>query len=64
MRSPPHILDQMPDDFTYNQLIEKIGNLRVKPLFPKDRQNRAFEVMWWLANSNYEVDFHPDHPHI
>jgi len=56
-----HILDQMPDDFTYNELIEKIGKLRVKPLFPKDRQNRAFEVMWWLANSNYEVGFHPDH---
>jgi predicted GH43/DUF377 family glycosyl hydrolase len=56
-----HILNQMPDDFAYNELIEKIGNLREKPLFPKDRQNRAFEVMWWLANSNYEVGFHPDH---
>jgi predicted GH43/DUF377 family glycosyl hydrolase len=56
-----HILHQMADDFTYNELIEKIGMLRVKPLFPKDRQNRAFEVMWWLANSNYEVGFHPDH---
>lgn len=56
-----HILDQMPDDFTYNALMEKIGTLRDKPLYPRDRQNRAFEVMWWLANSNYEVKFHADH---
>jgi predicted GH43/DUF377 family glycosyl hydrolase len=56
-----HILNQMPDDFTYNALMEKIGTLRANPLFPKDLQNRAFEVMWWLANSNYEVSFHPDH---
>ena len=56
-----HILNQMSDDFTYNEIIDKIGNLRDKPLFPKDRQNRSFEVMCWLANSNYEVGFHPDH---
>jgi predicted GH43/DUF377 family glycosyl hydrolase len=56
-----HILNQLPHDFTYNALLEKIGTLREKPLFPKDLQNRAFEVMWWLANSNYEVGFHPDH---
>ena len=56
-----HILNKLPEDFSYNQLIEKIGVLRAKPRFPKARQNRAFEVMCWLANSNYEVSFHPDH---
>ncbi len=56
-----HILNQLPDDFTYDALMERIGTLREKPLFPKDLQNRAFEVMWWLANSNYVVGFHPDH---
>ena len=56
-----HILGQMPDDFTYNALMEKIGTLREKPQFPMNRQNRAFEVMWWLANSNYEVEFYADH---
>jgi len=56
-----HILNQMPDDFTYNELIEKIGILRDKPLFSKVRQNSAFEAMWLLANSNYEVSFHADH---
>ncbi|MBR9984991.1 MAG: glycoside hydrolase family 130 protein [Desulfosarcina sp.] len=56
-----HILNQLPEDFTYNELIEKIGNLRAKPQFPEANQNRTFHVMSWLANSNYEVSFHPDH---
>ena len=56
-----HILNQLPEDFTYNELIDKIGNLRAKPQFPEANQNRTFHVMSWLANSNYEVSFHPDH---
>jgi predicted GH43/DUF377 family glycosyl hydrolase len=56
-----HILDQLPEDFTYNDLIERIGRLRQKPLFTEDHQNRAFEIMCWLAKSNYEVSFHADH---
>ena len=56
-----YILNQLADEFTYNQLLEKIGMLRAKPLFSETRQNRTFEVMCWLADSNYEVSFHPDH---
>ncbi|MCG2739942.1 MAG: glycoside hydrolase family 130 protein [Syntrophaceae bacterium] len=56
-----HILNQMPEDFTYNELIEKIGILRAKPQFSETRQNRTFEVMCWLADSNYDVSFHADH---
>ena len=56
-----HILKQLPEDFTYNQLIEKIENLRAKPQFGEANQNRTFQAMSWLANSNYEVSFHPDH---
>ena len=56
-----HILNQMPEDFTYNELIEKIGILRAKPQFSETIQNRIFEVMCWLADSNYEVSFHADH---
>jgi len=57
-----HILSQLPEDFTYNELIEKIGILRVKPLFSEALQDRAFKAMCWLADSNYEVSFHADHP--
>jgi predicted GH43/DUF377 family glycosyl hydrolase len=56
-----YVLNQLPEDFTYNELIEKIGNLRKKPQFSESIQNRTFEVICWLADSNYEVSFHPDH---
>ena len=56
-----HILNQLPENFTYNELLEKIKVLRAKPLFSKAQQNRTFEVMCWLADSNYEVSFHADH---
>jgi len=56
-----HILNQLPEDFTYNELIEKIRILRAKPQFSEAHQNRTFKAMGWLANSNYEVSFHPDH---
>jgi predicted GH43/DUF377 family glycosyl hydrolase len=56
-----HILNQLPEDFTYNDLLEKIGILRAKPLFSEALQNRTFDVICWLADSNYEVSFHADH---
>lgn len=56
-----HILNQLPEDFTYNDLLEKIGMLRAKPLFSEADQDRTFVIMRWLADSNYEVSFHADH---
>jgi predicted GH43/DUF377 family glycosyl hydrolase len=56
-----YVLNQMPEDFTYNELIEKIGTLREKPRFPEAIQNRTFEIIRWLVDSNYEVSFHADH---
>jgi predicted GH43/DUF377 family glycosyl hydrolase len=56
-----HILNQLPEDFTYNELIGKIRILRAKPQFSEAHQNTTFKGMSWLANSNYEVSFHADH---
>jgi len=56
-----YVLNQMPEDFTYNELIEKIGILRAKPQFSETIQNRTFEIIRWLADSNYKLGFHPDH---
>ncbi|MGD9412541.1 MAG: glycoside hydrolase family 130 protein [Desulfobacterales bacterium] len=56
-----HILNQLPENFTYNELIEKIGILRAKPQFSEASENRTFKAMCWLADSNYEVSFHADH---
>ena len=56
-----HVFNQLPEDFTYNELIEKIGRLHAKPQFPETIQNRTFKIIRWLADSNYAVSFHPDH---
>ena len=56
-----HILNQLPKDFTYNELTGKIRILRTKPKFSEAQQNRTFKAMCWLAKSNYEVSFHADH---
>ena len=61
MRSPHHLLGQLPEVFTYNELKNKIESLRTTPVFPVTRQNKIFEVMDWLINSNYEINFHPHH---
>ena len=56
-----HLLNQLPDIFSYRRLSKKIEELRVEPVFSVDRQNRTFEIIFWLANSNYEVFFEHDH---
>ena len=56
-----HIFDQLSDDFTYIELKEKITVLRASPVFSEARQNETFKVISWVVNSNYEMDFHPDH---
>jgi predicted GH43/DUF377 family glycosyl hydrolase len=56
-----HVLNQLPENFTYNELKEKIEESRARNVFSAARQNETFEVMYWLANSNYEISFQPDH---
>jgi predicted GH43/DUF377 family glycosyl hydrolase len=56
-----HLLNQLPETFTYNGLKNRIEALRTTPVFPIRRQNKTFEVMYWLINSNYEMSFRPDH---
>ena len=56
-----HILRQLTENFTYTELQERTDELCLKPLFSEKWQNKVFEVMRWLAESNYEVSFHPNH---
>ena len=56
-----NILDRLPEDFAYNALLEQIRLLRDTPRYSEARQNSTFEMMCWLADSNYEVSFHADH---
>ena len=56
-----YLLDHLPEIFTYNELSEKIGILTSQPIFSEARQNETFDIMYWLTNSNYEMNFRPDH---
>ena len=56
-----YVLGHLPEMFTYNKLREKIGALTSQPVFSEARQNETFRVMYWLANSNYEINFRPDY---
>ena len=56
-----HLFDQLPEEFTYNELKERIEALRAEPVFSEARQNETFDIMYWLANSNYELNFRPEH---
>jgi predicted GH43/DUF377 family glycosyl hydrolase len=50
-----HIMDQLPDDFTYAELMDRIAVLKAFPLFSDISQSETIESMNWLANSNYET---------
>ncbi len=56
-----HLLTQLLDTFSYHGLKRNIEALQATPLFPVERQNKTFEIIYWLANSNYEVYFEPKH---
>lgn len=55
------ILDHLPEDFSYNQLKHKIGMFRTNSEFSPVHHGRTIDIMFWLADSNYEVNFRPDH---
>ncbi|MDY6988892.1 MAG: glycoside hydrolase family 130 protein [Thermodesulfobacteriota bacterium] len=55
------LLRQLPEHFTYDDLEEQIRALRARPISSEGHQNETFETMYWLANSNYEMNFRPDH---
>lgn len=56
-----HLLSRLPEAFTYTQLKNEMELLRTNPVSPIPLQNKIFEVMDWLINSNYEINFHPHH---
>ena len=52
-----HLLNQLPESFSYHRLKKEIGALLTNPVFPVARQNETFEMIFWLANSNYTLSF-------
>jgi len=53
------VLEQLPDEFTYNDLNKSIGDLLSNTDFECNYE--AIEIICWLADSNYVIKFHTDH---
>ena len=56
-----HILKGLPEEFNCSELTEQINLLRSNPRFSEGKQIKTFEIINWLADSNYQVTFHSDH---
>lgn len=53
------ILDQLLDDFTFDELVESIAQFRENTAMTVDH-DRAIDTLHWLAQSNYAVEFDDD----
>lgn len=56
-----YILDRVPQKFTLEELKKEITELSEKPKFPNEAQIECFRDMQRLADSNYKLEFHPEH---
>lgn len=53
------VLEQLPEEFSYSELKARIGRLLSDPNVSVNSE--AIEIMHWLADSNYEINFPVDH---
>ena len=57
-----YVLERLPLTFAYSELRKQLETLREFPVFARSRQDETVEIMFWLANSNYTMNFTPDDP--
>jgi predicted GH43/DUF377 family glycosyl hydrolase len=57
--APNIILDQLPDNFTYQQLENVIARARKSHKF-SETKTLTLEQIMWLASSHYEIEFSKD----
>ncbi|MFQ5658804.1 MAG: glycoside hydrolase family 130 protein [Gammaproteobacteria bacterium] len=55
------VLNGLPEQFSYDELTHRLEDLSAQPQFPVVKIHETFEIIKWLANSNYELEFQPDH---
>ncbi len=51
------LMNQLPKNFSYNRLKQVIENSRSQRFFSQNVQNDILEIVYWLAHSNYEINF-------
>jgi predicted GH43/DUF377 family glycosyl hydrolase len=55
------LLNELLDEFTFYDLQGKIAELQSVDHFPPKEKTDAIGMAMWLAESNYEISFRPDH---
>jgi predicted GH43/DUF377 family glycosyl hydrolase len=55
------LMSQLPNTFSYSQLKQVIEKFRSQRFFSRKVQNDILEIVYWLAHSNYEINFQTDH---
>ncbi|MFQ5432253.1 MAG: glycoside hydrolase family 130 protein [Nitrospinota bacterium] len=56
-----HLLGGLGDQFTFDQIVERVAELESRTDFDSEHKRKAIDMAMWLARSNYEVKFRPDH---
>ncbi len=56
-----HMLGELGEVFTFDQLQGKIAKLQSASDFDPDHKRDAIDMAMWLARSNYEIKFRDDH---
>ena len=56
-----YVFSRLPEEFTYMELVVQMNILKAAPFFSPNEQKKTFEIINWVADSNYEVAFHADH---
>ncbi|MCK4414684.1 MAG: glycoside hydrolase family 130 protein [Candidatus Eisenbacteria sp.] len=55
-----YLLEKLPEAFTFAELERAIDEMRRHLVFFRRRQEETFDVVRWLARSNYEISFRPE----
>ena len=55
------LLSELNDAFTFEQLEEKVTDLRIAPDLFSVNDSHTIDMALWLARSNYEIKFQGDH---
>ena len=55
------LLNKLPDNFTFNDLQGMIAKFQNNGQLPPQEKTDAINMALWLAESNYEILFRPDH---
>jgi len=56
------LLNRLPDNFTFNDLLGRIAELQNNGQFLPQEKTDAIDMAMWLAQSNYQILFRKDHP--